>query len=73
MEHSNYSGHLHILEVEEIAHIYALPDFTPDERVLFFTLTATEREQVYCKRDKKVILDSLTSERSYIFRKQLIS
>ncbi len=46
MEQSNYSGHLHILEAEEIAHIYALPDFTPDERVLFFMLSTSERIQV---------------------------
>ena len=35
MATSNYSGHLHILEAEEIAHIYSIPDFTPDERPLF--------------------------------------
>jgi len=29
MKKLNYSGHLNILEYEEIAHIYVLPDFTP--------------------------------------------
>jgi len=42
MENSNYAGHLHILETEEIAHIYAMPDFTPDERAVFFMLTTPE-------------------------------
>jgi len=46
MENSNYSGHLHILEKEEIAHIYSMPDFTPDERAVFFLLSTSEREQV---------------------------
>jgi len=46
MENSNYAGHLHILETEEIAHIYSVPDFTPDERAVFFMLTTPEREQV---------------------------
>ena len=46
MENSNYSGHLHILEAEEITYIYALPNFTPDERAVFFMLSETEREQV---------------------------
>ena len=46
MENSHYSGHLHILESEEIAHIYALPDFTPDERALFFSLSTQEGEQL---------------------------
>ncbi len=46
MERSNYGGHLHILEAEEIAHIYSLPDFTPDERAIFFSLSTQEREQL---------------------------
>jgi len=46
MANSNYAGHLHILETEEIAHIYTMPDFTPDERAVFFMLTTPEREQV---------------------------
>ena len=50
MENSNYSGHLHILEAEEIAYIYALPSFTPDERVIFFPLSTSEREQVTALR-----------------------
>ena len=50
MATSNYSGHLHILEAEEIAHIYSIPDFTPDERPLFFMLSASERRQVNALR-----------------------
>lgn len=50
MEDSNYGGHLHILETEEIAHIYSMPDFTPDERAVFFLLSTSEREQINALR-----------------------
>jgi len=46
MEGFNYGGHLHILEIEEIARIYAFPDFTPDEREIFFILSTQERQQL---------------------------
>lgn len=46
MDTTNYSGHLQILEAEEVAHIYALPDFTSDERLVFFTLSIFEKQQM---------------------------
>lgn len=37
-----YDHHLHILEKAEIDYIYALPNFNPDERILFFELNPQE-------------------------------
>jgi Domain of unknown function (DUF4158) len=41
------SKRLRILELGEIDTLYARPSFTPDERSLYFTLTAPERAALY--------------------------
>jgi hypothetical protein len=52
---------LYILENREIDDLYGLPRFTPDERQLYFTLTAAE--QAVCRRFR-----SLPSQLSFILQ-----
>lgn len=40
----SYFGRLHILTAEEIQNLFELPDFTDEERLLYFSLSETEFE-----------------------------
>ncbi len=42
MNPNTYSGHLQILRPKEIEELYALPDFGPEDRITFFTLSPEE-------------------------------
>ena len=42
MSSTTYSGHLQILDAEEIEDLYSIPDFDPEDRVTFFTLVPEE-------------------------------
>lgn len=42
MNPNTYSEHLHILRPKEIDELYALPDFGPEDRITFFTLSPEE-------------------------------
>lgn len=42
MSNTTYSGHLQILDTEEIEDLYSIPDFDPEDRITFFTLSPDE-------------------------------
>ena len=42
MNITTFSGHLQILDTEEIEDLYSIPDFAPEDRITFFTLAPEE-------------------------------